>query len=580
MRTIHKIITIILTLGVLFPYNTPLSFAAAYFRPETPPAIQINVPQEVRKIIPEQDLITLLSYEAKAKGGEAIARIEALEEILTPLLNKVRELGVDVKTPDYQTLAKQLKDKLNAIGNQPTLESAEKKLQEFITLAQQIQERNIGSDLRSQIEPILKAKGEEIRARLEKELRKEGEQLGKEARARLQAQAEQEVKEIKARLQKQLKREIEKELKARFAGQKNIDMDYVKKLGKEMAEEKARKAAKKAKTELQRKYEQLAQQERERITKIMEKKADEIGGEEKRKLEEIRDGFLNLKSNLDKLTEQKMGQWLEFKKKAIDKKKEILIKIIGDKIEQAKELILSHKQEIDEARNNGAQIPSAEELVAELEQDKENFLNQLSSQQLDEATIKNAVAQFKSKWDKIRLDLEQTQAQSAAQVYRVLAEKLQKNGFSKQRISSLELSSLEAHKFLHQYEQWRKWCHLARSYNEKYINPRYRGVAELWRDQVCYGGGYYGFRFNRQGKMVQPDPALFQEVAKAEEQAYNKLKEFLQYNENSDLQDLLKYKEELVTALNHYRETANRLKAQCPGIKIFYSYIKAITYGI
>ena len=207
-------------------------------------------------------------------------------------------------------------------------------------------------------------------------------------------------------------------------------------------------------------------------------------------------------------------------------------------------------------------------------------LNQLSSQQLDEVTIKNAVAQFKSKWDKIRLDLEQTQAQSAAQVYRVLAEKLQKNGFSKQRISSLELSSLEAHKFLHQYEQWRKWCHLARSYNEKYINPRYRGVAELWRDQVCYGGGYYGFRFNRQGKMVQPDPALFQEVAKAEEQAYNKLKEFLQYNENSDLQDLLKYKEELVTALNHYRETANRLKAQCPGIKIFYSYIKAITYGI
>ena len=275
-----------------------------------------------------------------------------------------------------------------------------------------------------------------------------------------------------------------------------------------------------------------------------------------------------------------MGQWLEFKKKAIDKKKEILIKIIGDKIEQAKELILSHKQEIDEARNNGAQIPSAEELVAELEQDKENFLNQLSSQQLDEATIKNAVAQFKSKWDKIRLNLEQTQAQSAAQVYRVLAEKLQKNGFSKQRISSLELSSLEAHKFLHQYEQWRKWCHLARSYNEKYINPRYRGVAELWRDQVCYGGGYYGFRFNRQGKMVQPDPALFQEVAKAEEQAYNKLKEFLQYNENSDLQDLLKYKEELVTALNHYRETANRLKAQCPKIKIFYSYIKAITYGI
>jgi len=539
-----------------------------------------QIPQDIRNEVPEKDWIELYCYEAKSRGGEAVAKVEALAELLPPLLEKVEELGIKVETPDLLSISRDLESQLEAVCQQTTLEATQAKLQEFISKANSVR-NTLGPDLRNQIEPALKAKGEEIRAKLEKELRAEGEAMGKEIEAKLRAQAEQEAKQIEARLRKELKRQIEEELKAQYGGKEDIDEEYLLELGRKKGEERGRKAGKKAREELDAKYKKLAQQERERITKLMEKKADEIGGEEKRKLEEIRDGFLNLEANLESLAQAKMARWLVFREKAIQKKKEILIATMGAQIDKGKELIMAHKEEIDQARAEGKDIPSAEELVAQLEADKQSLIDKLSKGELNEILIRQAGEELKMKWDKIRFDLEKIQKRSSQEIYQTLKQRLSQQGFTLDLIASLDVSNGKMQQSLKIYNNWRQWCRMAHHAlgtkdEKKYINPAYVWLAEYHRDELCY------YNFGQQAKYYKTLGDDLVKVAKVEKEALTKLKEILNYNENSSTDDLLAFKRELVEALNKYKASMNEFKSK-------YSWgwfvseiktMKALTYGL
>ena len=539
-----------------------------------------QIPQDIRNEVPEKDWIELYCYEAKSRGGEAVAKVEALAELLPPLLEKVEELGIKVETPDLLSISRDLESQLEAVCQQTTLEATQAKLQEFISKANSVR-NTLGPDLRNQIEPALKAKGEEIRAKLEKELRAEGEAMGKEIEAKLRAQAEQEAKQIEARLRKELKRQIEEELKAQYGGKEDIDEEYLLELGRKKGEERGRKAGKKAREELDAKYKKLAQQERERITKLMEKKADEIGGEEKRKLEEIRDGFLNLEANLESLAQAKMARWLVFREKAIQKKKEILIATMGAQIDKGKELIMAHKEEIDQARAEGKDIPSAEELVAQLEADKQSLIDKLSKGELNEILIRQAGEELRMKWDKIRFDLEKIQKRSSQEIYQTLKQHLSQQGFTLDLIASLDVSNGKMQQSLKIYNNWHQWCRMAHHAlgtkdEKKYINPAYVWLAEYHRDELCY------YNFGQQAKYYKTLGDDLVKVAKVEKEALTKLKEILNYNENSSTDDLLAFKRELVEALNKYKASMNEFKSK-------YSWgwfvseiktMKALTYGL
>jgi len=514
-----------------------------------------QIPQDIRNQMPEKDWIELYCYEAKSRGGEAVAKIEALAELLPPLLEKVERLGVKVEIPDLLSISKDLESKLEAVCQQTTLETAQAKLQEFISKANSIRD-TLGPNLRSQIEPALKAKGEEIKAKLEKELRAEGERMGKEIEAKLRAQAEQEAKQIEARLREELKQQIEKELKAQFKGQKNIDKNYVLKLGRKTGEERGQKAAEKARKELKAKYERLAKQERKRITKLMEKKADEIGGEEKRKLEEIRDSFLNFETDLESLTQAKMARWLVFKEKAIQKKKEILIATMGAQIDKGKELIMAHKEEIDQARAEGKDIPSAEELVAQLEADKQSLIDKLSKGELDENLIRQAGGELKMKWEKIRFDMEKMKERAPREIYSTITTKLKEKGFSKNRIYFLE-KNRKFKRMLEDYNHRTEVCRRDGFDFGKYpdvfkegivklksFDARPVGMRQLWcEDRFTKGSAIYSLN------------EFLIKSAEIEDNFIKTLKEFFEkYNSNSDVTSLLEIKEKLVEASLKYKK--------------------------
>ncbi len=543
---------IILSVGVLF-----LSFFVVQAQ-KIP-----QIPQDVRNKVPEKDWIELYCYEAKSKGGKAVAKVEALNELLPPLLEKIKQLGIKVEIPDLSSISTDLESKLEAVCRQTSLKATQVKLQEFLSKANSVR-NTLGPDLRKQIEPALKDKIEEIRAKLEKELRPQGEAMGKEIEAKLRAQAEKEAKQIEEKLRKELKRQIEEELKAQYGGKKDIDEEYLLELGRKKGEERGREAGKKAKKELEAKYKKLAQQERERITKLMEKKADEIGGEEKRKLEEIRDKFLNLETNLESLTGAKMTRWLVFKEKAIQKKKEILINTIGAQIDKAKEFILAHKKEIERARAEGKDVPSVEELIAQLEADKQSLIDKLSKGELNEDLIRQAGEELKAKWEKIRFDMEKVKRNSARRVYYSIY-----NGFSRQRISKDTLSRLDPNKshwehYLKTYQDKTKVCQdlgysvgvipeLTEERIKKEIKESRR--ADKWWARFCiyHRHKWCKDRFTPGTALEKMEKDLI-ELINAEKEFLSVVKEFLKYSPNSSFDELLDYKDKLVTTKSEYEK--------------------------
>ncbi len=543
-----------------------------------------QIPRDIRNQVPEKDWIELYCYEAKSRGGEAIAKIEALAELLPPILKKVEELGIKVKIPDILSISKDLESKLEAVCQQTTLKATQAKLREFISKANSIR-NTLGPNLRNQIESALKAKGEEIRAKLEKELRAEGERMGKEVEAKLRAQAEKEAKQIEARLREELKRQIEEELKAQFGGKENIDKNYLLELGRRIGEERGRKAAEKARKELEAKYKELAQKERERITKLMEKKADEIGGKEKRKLEEIRDEFLNLRTNLESLSQAKMTRWLVFRKKAIQKKKEVLISTIGAQIDKGKELIMAYKEEIDQARAEGKDIPSAEELIFQLEADKQSLIDKLSKSELDEDLIRQAGEELKMKWEKIRFDMEKIRKRSSSEIYNKLKQGFARAGFPISKIKKLNPSTFATRSQL-AFEKYQKNTDFCRkigfdygiipdfyrkllnkkSYTwqeykeaQKEINNYFKSKKGPYVEAVAY---WCKNRFKKNSPQERLGSYLSRQV-ELEKKAIVLMKKFLEYSENSEVSDLLDYKNKLV----EIREKIQRLATENPNLK-------------
>jgi hypothetical protein len=113
---------------------------------------------------------------------------------------------------------------------------------------------------------------------------------------------------------------------------------------------------------------------------------------------------------------------------------------MGVQIDQGKELIMAHKDEIDEARAQGKDIPSAEELVAQLEADKQALIDKFATGEFSEADIRQAEEEMRSKWDKVRLDLEKLQEQASAEIYTRIKTELEKRGYDSTKLQAIDPS--------------------------------------------------------------------------------------------------------------------------------------------
>ncbi len=271
----------------LFSLGFFLPFALAFAAPSARMVLMedsavFNIPPEVRKIVPEKDLVELVCYETKWRGGEAVTKVEFVNKGLEVLLAEVRRAGVEVKPSLFvvpSSIVDELKRKMDLVCSSKTLEESEKNLKQFISYADSLRDNieiDLASKIRSEIEALLRAQAEKIRREIEEKIGREAQQEAKEVEGRLRAQAQREAemakKKIFERLQKQIEAQMIEEFKARMVegGDNSALIAELKEKGRRMGEKLGAQEGEKIRKQIEEKYKKLAEEERKRLRKILQ----------------------------------------------------------------------------------------------------------------------------------------------------------------------------------------------------------------------------------------------------------------------------------------------------------------------
>jgi hypothetical protein len=178
--------------------------------PDLPMSSKIVIPAEAREYSSDSDLIEVLCYEAKWKGGAGVAQIEALDELISPALNETVELNALAGDVDLGASSQEMRQKLEAVCQANDLDSAIQGVSEYISFAENLRVKLQGSfmqNLRS-LENDLRDRGDKLKNQLEEELGAESERLAQEAEAELRKKAEEEGTALESQL-RQLAAEFE-----------------------------------------------------------------------------------------------------------------------------------------------------------------------------------------------------------------------------------------------------------------------------------------------------------------------------------------------------------------------------------
>jgi chemotaxis regulatin CheY-phosphate phosphatase CheZ len=399
----------------------------------------ISIPSGVEEYASEKDIIESLCYEAKWKGGEGVARIEALNEIVSPALNEISGLGIETENIDLESDARETREKLEAICNASTIKEATEKVNEYVSFSEKLKD-SLQNKLKTSLKGVeseLKEQGEKLKNRIENELNVEAEQKAKEAEERIRREAEKEAGSLEAQL-RGLAGEFQsfmsqgevnfgearskaRELAGRISADPQTSSFLSSKLedilgeaaniasgqtdpsaARALVEERVPRRVEEIKTFMKQKYEKMAEEEEAKIRNELQKKADELGGQERERMEKIRDVFTDFDQRLENSSKEKMSEWSQYEEKSIEKKREIIVKAVESYFTKAINVVEARKDDINLALEIGVAeeygITPYDELIKLIEKDKEEIINQFLGSDFSPSSINTIKNQFQNKW--------------------------------------------------------------------------------------------------------------------------------------------------------------------------------------
>ncbi len=412
----------------------------------------VSIPEDAKEYASEEDLIKAVCYEAKWKGGEGVARIEALEHVLLPGLEGLKDLDISFENSvDLKEKSEEMRSQLESICNASTINEASERVNNYINYAQETKrlfEGDFSADLRG-MESQLREKGKKLKEKIESELKKEGEEMAEKIESELREEAEREARELENQL-RQLGSEFES-----FMAQGEIGPGQARAKAKELSgrisadakttgflsnkfEEILRKAeavipkamsgemspgqiqnmvrsevpgvVAEIKEFMEEKYRERGKQKEAEVREMLEEKAKEIGGEDKKALESVRDSFENAEERIDDEYEKRKGEWSEYEEKAKEKKREIVSAAVNKHFDKAIELIRERREDIDMAFEIGVAeeygIIPYDELIEMIEKDREEIINEFTKSDFDSQEIRETKRKFQEKWNNYQSKME------------------------------------------------------------------------------------------------------------------------------------------------------------------------------
>ncbi len=413
--------------------------------------LQISIPEEALNYTSEKELIEALCYEAKWKGGEGIAKIEALDELISPVLENITSLGILIDSINLESKTYEMRQKLEEVCNAENVDESIEKINEYFSFShglKNVLQGDFTNNLKK-IEKDLKNKGEELKIKLEKELGIEAEEMSKKAEEELRRKGKEESEALEFQL-KELGKEFENFMLQGDVGFEDAQAKANQLVGKISTDSETRifisskfneilneavgvvpavmsgqispseikvridrkipGIVQEIKSFMIQKYENLGKQEEEKIRSLLEGKANEIGGEEKEALEKIRIVFEKFEERLESLSREKMSEWNKYEQMSKGKKREIISKSIEHHFEKAKKAIENRKDDINMAFEFGVAdeygIIPYNDLLQMIEKDKLEIINELSSTEFNSELIEKTKKKFQTKWNNYREKME------------------------------------------------------------------------------------------------------------------------------------------------------------------------------
>ena len=555
---------------------------------------RISIPSGAAEYASEKDIVEAMCYEAKWKGGEGIARIEALDEMISPVLDDLSNLGISIDNPQLSSKSSEMRQKIEAICSAENNNEASQRISEYIELGEGIRNYLQGDftvKLRGSEKELI-SKGEQLREKLEKEIGEEGKRIAKEVEARLRSEGEAEGKAIENQM-KQLASEFEsfmssgevgpaeaqakaRSLASRISADSSTTSFLSSKFEAILGEaisliprimagdidpteiqaiviQKVPGHVNEIKEFMETKYRNIGKQEEEKIRKELEKKADEIGGKEKIALENIRDAFADFENKLEVLSQQKRKEWSPYEAKALEKKREIIVKAVDAHFKDAEKLIESRKDQIQIAIDEGVAeeygIISYESLMANLKADRNQIIDEFMTSDASSESIAITQRKFQSKWNDYRQKMEAIEMGSAEDaIEKILNGANWKEVRSKMSTAIREIGSAPR-------------AHYEKRFNECRDNPELFNPPEITGNKKIYiSNSCIDCRILEEAKIaIDRSEAVDLEDLEAKKDLVTNNIWQLESRKDMSLQDVLRIKNELMEAVDAFRSIEEAL---------------------
>jgi archaellum component FlaG (FlaF/FlaG flagellin family) len=370
----------------------------------------VQIPDDLAGVIPESDLVELIGYMAQYRSADLFAHLQAVDAVLTPLFADIKSvLGSDVDLPDVSAITNEFEAKIDAIFQSSTASEAESRVQDLISSGQEVQARfqEVASKMQA-VASQLEQKG----ARLQEELTAAMDEWLADEEQKIQQQLDEENRQLTAEMQAEVEQyaaDLTQSLIA--AAGNNPNPDAIK------AQVDAAVAAKVAQEsrELQQYMQQRGEELSQQLQAAAEVKADELSAGAYSALESIRDTSGNINERIEQAAQALLPSYDIYYQKFLQKKAAIIQAAVDAQLETARQQIRAFADELDEARKQGRDVPSADELLSRLEGDKQALIDRIVMAESG-AAIDEAVNEFKARWDNIRKSLEAARMQGAQEI--------------------------------------------------------------------------------------------------------------------------------------------------------------------
>ncbi len=358
-----------------------------------PPAIPEPefVSDDVKKLVPEADLLKLYCAMTRWKSGDFFLAMDALKKYLVPAVEQARTQGLDISVPDVNAMQAEGAKRVNGICASKTLADAEKQITDF---AQWGKDSSMGSmnNQRSEMETKMKALGDGIKSKVKSQLQPFIDAETAKIEPEINAQAEAIAQSVVAPYQG-----------AQGPGSSPPDPAAIQ------AEVEAAISAQLG---------PIIEAKKAEIEKKIRAKADEIVAPDKKKMEDIGNLFIGLDKKINDAIKAGAGRYAKEKKTALGLRRDLILKLMDVNIAEAGKQLDANSAQIEEARKSDPSVKSAADMKAELAQDRADMQKRLDGYLAndDEAGLATAMQDFSAKWEKVQQQAEKAAAEPLSKI--------------------------------------------------------------------------------------------------------------------------------------------------------------------